>query len=83
MDTVQRWAVGHFVLGGVYYDTEYDVPFTVTEIKFRYEDSTYFVTKADLDYPCYSQVQRTFRWCPWYDRDVYPMLWEPAENEDI
>lgn len=74
---------GHFCLGGVYWNSEEEVPFTVTEIRFRPIDSEIFITTADLDYPCYSQTERVRRWARWLPATDFPELWSPAPAEVI
>jgi hypothetical protein len=81
-DMVQVQAGGHFIVGGVYWNSEEELPFTVTELRVRLIDQELFVTTADLDYPCYGQVERVRRY-PTYDNSFelnFPPLWEPAED---
>jgi hypothetical protein len=82
-DTVQIKQAGHFKLGGVYWNSEEELPFTVTEIRFRHIDSEIFITTADLDYPCYSQTERVRRWARWLPATDFPELWAPADGEVI
>jgi hypothetical protein len=82
IDTVQRWTGGHFIVGGVYWNSEEEVPFTVTEIRYRHIDCELFITTADLDYPCYGQHERVRRYAPWLEAD-FPPLWEPADTDEL
>ena len=77
----QRDCGGHFVLGGVYWNSDIEVPFTVTSI--RYDKLTYilYITTADLDYPQYGRSERTRVYAPWLEDD-FPPLWEPDDYTD-
>lgn len=81
-DTEQRAFWGHFMVGGVYYDPDLELPFTVTEI--RRNPNLYITTivRADLDHPCYGQSESSFPYSIWHEED-YPMLWEPEEAETL
>jgi hypothetical protein len=81
-DTMQRWYHGHFVRGGVYWNSEEETVFTVTEIRFRLIDCEVFITTADLDYPCYGQNERVRRYAPWLAED-FPALWVPADTDEL
>ena len=50
----------HYKVGAVYWDADLDVAFTVTDVRYHADMELWAVWRADLDYPCYGQIQRVF-----------------------
>lgn len=56
--------VMHYKIGAVYWDSDLDVAFTVTDVRYHEDMQIWAVCRADLDYPCYGQTQHIFTMYP-------------------
>lgn len=80
--TSDRETWGMFMVGGVYWDDDLGVVFTVTRITRNADTWVTRITRADMDYPQYGMNERTFTYDDVIYDEMYERLYEPREIPD-